>query len=50
MGEKTKNRLKRGERSNAYLTHAYRLPQSVESLGRINENQKLLANTGFHQL
>ena len=39
--QKDKNCLKSGKRSDIYLTHVYRLPQSVESLKRIDKK------TGF---
>ena len=32
------NELKRGERSDTYLTHVCRLPQSIESLERMDKN------------
>ena len=43
--EYSKNRLKRGESSYAYLTRVCRLPRSVESLERIDEKPELSANT-----
>ena len=37
--------LKRGERSNTYLTHVCRLPKNGERLERINLKKELSANT-----
>ena len=41
----SKNRLKRGERSNTYLTHVCKLPWSVQSLERIDKKLELSVNT-----
>ena len=42
--DESTNGLKRGERSDIYLTHVCRRPQSIKSVERIGKNQKLSAN------
>ena len=39
------NRIKRGERSDTYLTHVYRLPWSIGSPERTDKKQELSVNT-----
>ena len=41
MQKKTKNR---GRKSDAYLANVCRLPQNIESIERIDKNQRVLAN------
>ena len=43
MGNKREKLVKKGERSDTYLTHVCRLPQSKESLEDVKKS-------GFHQL
>ena len=41
------NLLKRGERSDTYLTHVLRLLQSIENLEKIGKNLKFSTSTAF---